>query len=135
MIKYLSLAKRKAGMSVEDFQTHWREIHGPLAARTPGLRRYIQSPVLPEMYDSATPPEYDGIAETWWDSVQAVQQARETPEWRAAGADASNFIGKGSVHLYIKEVPVVDDLPSVKDREGMVKYVSYVTPTEAKSGG
>ena len=30
-------------MTVEAFQRHWREVHGPLGARVPGLRRYVQS--------------------------------------------------------------------------------------------
>lgn len=133
MIKNLSLAKRKEGMSPDEFQRHWREVHGALARKTPGLRHYIQSPVLLEMYESETQPEYDGIAELWWDSVDAFTEARQTPEWQAAVADSPNFLGKGSVTILVKEVPIVDDLPSARDRQGMVKYISYFSRKEGMS--
>jgi uncharacterized protein (TIGR02118 family) len=133
VIKYLTLAKRREGMSPEDYQTHWREVHGALARKTPGLRRYIQSPVLLETYDSASPPEYDGIAELWWDSVEAFHEARQSAEWQAAVKDSPNFLGTGSVSLYTTEVPVVNALPSPSDRSGMVKYISYFSRKEDMS--
>jgi uncharacterized protein (TIGR02118 family) len=43
MIKRISLLQRKAGMSVEAFNRHWFEIHGPLALSVPGVQRYIQN--------------------------------------------------------------------------------------------
>ena len=42
MIKSLSLLVRKDGMTHEEFMKHWVEIHGPLALKVPGLRRYVQ---------------------------------------------------------------------------------------------
>jgi uncharacterized protein (TIGR02118 family) len=133
VIKNLSLAKRKEGMSPEGFQEHWRVVHGALASKTPGLRRYIQSPVLLETYKNETQPEYDGIAELWWDSVEAFRQAQQTPQWQAAVADSPNFLGKGSVTILTEEVPIVDALPSAREREGMVKYISYFSRKEGMS--
>jgi hypothetical protein len=39
MLKIVTLMKRRAGLSVEDFQNHLRNTYGPLAAKGPGLRR------------------------------------------------------------------------------------------------
>ena len=39
MIKSLSLLTRKPGMTHEQFVKHWRQVHGPLARKVPGLRR------------------------------------------------------------------------------------------------
>src|SRR6476646_3330435 len=93
MIKRVSLVNRKAGMHVEEFQRYWRKVHAPLALRVPGLRRYVQSHTVLETYDSDDPPAYDGIVETWWDSVEASEEARKTPERAEVDADQPNFIG------------------------------------------
>src|SRR5580700_324304 len=115
MIKRVSLVVRKAGMPVEDFQRYWREVHAPLALRVPGLRRYVQSHTLPETYDSADPPAYDGIVETWWDSVEASEQARRTPERAAVDADQPNFIGS-SFGLIAAEFALLDGIPIAAER-------------------
>ena len=51
MIVLLGFYKRKAGLSLEEFQRHWREIHGPLLAQNPAclehIRRYVQHQCVP----------------------------------------------------------------------------------------
>jgi hypothetical protein len=41
---------RKEGMSVEEFQRYWREVHGPLLAGARGRREDSQSHELRETY-------------------------------------------------------------------------------------
>jgi uncharacterized protein (TIGR02118 family) len=125
MIKSVSVVTRKAGMSVEDFQSYWRDVHGPLVARAPGVRRYIQSHTLPELYNGEKPPDYDGIVEIWWDSREAMDSARTTSEMQAAAADSANFIGE-SIRLLTTEVPLIDAFASPRERQGMVKYVAFL---------
>lgn len=132
MIKRVSLVTRKPGMPVEEFQRYWREVHAPLALQVPGLRRYIQSHTLLETYDAPNPPVYDGIVETWWDSVEASERARKTPEREAVDADQPNFMG-GSKGLISTEVPIVDAFPSGRDRQSMVKYVAALYRKEGVS--
>ena len=43
----LSLLTRKPGTDVASFQTYWRTHHGPLAAKIPQVRRYVQCHVRP----------------------------------------------------------------------------------------
>ena len=66
MIKSLSLLTRKPGMTHEQFVKHWLEVHGPLARKVPGLRRYVQSHILEERTRPDIPStdvEIDGVAE------------------------------------------------------------------------
>jgi uncharacterized protein (TIGR02118 family) len=91
-IHLIALAVRKPGMSVEEFQKYWREHHGPLAAKIPGLRRYVQNHPLPELYGSRNAPLCDGVAEAWFDSLEDLQRSTETPEMKAVRADEPNFI-------------------------------------------
>lgn len=123
MLKTSILMTRKDGMSVEEFQQYWKESHGPLAADVPGLRRYIQCHTIREDYDG--PPEYDGVAELWWDDVAAFEQAAQTPEFQAVLADTQHFVGESMV-LLANEVALVDDYPSPAEREGMVKYIAML---------
>ncbi len=76
---------------------HWLEVHAPLADAVPGLRRYVQSPIVEERRRPdipATEVEIDGIAELWFDDREAMQHAMATPEAKALHADGALFIGR-----------------------------------------
>ena len=97
MIKSLSLLVRKDGMTHEQFMKHWVEIHGPLALKVPGLKRYVQSHIRDERRRADIPSigvEVDGIAETWYDDADAMARAASTPEMKALHADGALFIGR-----------------------------------------
>ena len=53
MDKVITLLKRRPDLSVEAFQEHWRTRQGPLLAKLPGLRRYVQSHALLQGYRKA----------------------------------------------------------------------------------
>ena len=40
----------KPGMALDDFRKYWLEVHGPMALKLPGLRRYVQSHLIDEAY-------------------------------------------------------------------------------------
>lgn len=107
MVKLIYCITRKPELSVEEFQRYWREAHGPIAARIPGLRRYVQCHVLPELYDREEAPPYDGAAELWFDDLDALRQAMRSPEVRAAQEDERNFIDHSRVFAIITEEKVV----------------------------
>ncbi len=111
MIKLVYCINRKPGMSVEAFQRYWREVHGPIAARIPGLRRYVQSHVLPELYQGERPVAYDGVAELWYDDRESWDRARASPETRAALEDERNFIDHGRVFAILTEENTVVGQP------------------------
>jgi uncharacterized protein (TIGR02118 family) len=108
-VKGLFLVKRKPGMSVAEFQDYWRTKHALLVPRTPHLLRYVQCHVLPEMYESDTPPAYDGIAELWWPDLAKFQESWKSPELQVEQLnDARNFVdGTGSTALLAEEVRVI----------------------------
>ena len=88
MQKLVFVLQLRKDMSREGALRYWRETHGPIASKIPGLKKYVQ--------DQATAaPEgdlqFDGIAELWFDSEEALQSAMASPEWRATIADVPNF--------------------------------------------
>jgi uncharacterized protein (TIGR02118 family) len=97
MIKSLSLLVRKDGMTHEQFMNHWVNIHGPLALKVPGIRRYVQSHVVdarrrPDIPDIGV--ALDGVAELWYDDADAMARAVASPEMKALHADGALFIGR-----------------------------------------
>jgi uncharacterized protein (TIGR02118 family) len=90
MIKIVLLLHRRPDLSVEDFRRHWHEVHRPLLERLPGLRRLVLNDVLPG--PDGAPAPCDGIAEDWFDSVEAMQAAFASPEAQAVNADVVNFV-------------------------------------------
>ncbi|MGF1596007.1 MAG: EthD family reductase [Acidimicrobiales bacterium] len=133
MIKVCELVRRRPGMTVDDFQHHWRHVHGPIVSAVPGLRRYVQSHTLPGGYRRGD-PIYDGVAELWFDDKAALAAIADTDSFRAAKADEPNFIDPASlVELVMDEVelkagPVGDD--AVKSI-GFVRLKRDVDPVEA----
>ena len=108
MVKLIYCITRKPGLSVEEFQRYWRETHGPVAGAIPGVRRYVQCHVLPELYGRQSPP-YDGAAELWFDDLDAMRAAMQTPELKAALEDEKNFIDHTRVASFVTvEKPVVE---------------------------
>ena len=110
MVKLIYCITRKPGMSVEEFQRYWREVHAPIAARIPGLRRYVQCHAVPSTYGDERAPSYDGVAELWFDDLEAWERVRRSPEVRAAIEDERNFIDHSRAFLILtEEKPVVGE--------------------------
>ena len=109
MVKLIYCITRKPGLSVEEFQRYWRETHGPIAARVPGLRRYAQCHTLPVLYGGENAPAYDGAAELWFDDLDALREAMRSPQVQAAREDERNFIDHSKVFAIVTEEKVVVD--------------------------
>src|ERR1700722_1963805 len=91
-VKMFSMLTRKPGADVAAFQTYWRTHHGPLAAKIPQVRRYIQCHVRPSGYAGGASPRYDGVAELWFDSFNAVRDSATTDEYCAVRLDEPKFL-------------------------------------------
>jgi uncharacterized protein (TIGR02118 family) len=108
MIKSLSLLTRKRHLSHEEFMRHWVEIHAPLAHAVPGLRRYVQNHIVDERRRTDIPTTevaVDGVAELWFDDLQAMQRANASPEAKRLHDDGALFIG--GIKSFIIEEKVI----------------------------
>ena len=95
MIKLTFCLVRLPHLSREAFQNYWYGTHAPLVAsvaETLQIRRYVQMHSLPAEASEGlrasrdAPPEFDGVAELWWDSLDALAENGRRPEAQAAGA-------------------------------------------------
>ena len=100
MIKLVYCITKKPGMTDEEFFHYWEHVHGPIGARIPGLRRLVQSHRVHVPGDART-ADYDGVAELWFDDMQALLEARRSPEWRASSEDEEHFIDHRKVAYFI----------------------------------
>jgi len=108
MIKIVYCISKKAGLTDEEFFRYWENVHGPIGARIPRLRKLVQSRRLTVPGDSSR-PDYDGMAELWFDSMEALLAARQSPEWKASTADEANFINHSNVAYFVSEERTIFD--------------------------
>jgi uncharacterized protein (TIGR02118 family) len=94
MIKLTFCLVRLPTLSRTEFQSYWFNKHAPLVkshSAVLGIRRYVQL----HSADAATsvdlrqsrggPEQYDGVAELWWDSFEALAQHLIKPAAIEAG--------------------------------------------------
>ena len=94
-VTMIGFARRKPAMTVEDFQRHWRAVHGPLAARSAIVRRLVQSHTRRSIYETGRTPTWDGVAITWFDSTDAIRAWSASEDSASILADNSHFLGPG----------------------------------------
>ena len=105
MTKAIFTLYRRADMTGDEFREYWQNTHGPIAAKMPGLKKYVQNHALTT--EEGEPP-VAGVAEVYFDSVEALQDALASPEGEAALADLQNFTdADATVTVIVDEVEVV----------------------------
>lgn len=121
MIKLIFCLKRKPELSLEEFQAYWKNNHAPLVAEHKdvlGIRRYVQCHGRPTDADTplrvsragsleAAPEIYDGVAELWFDSFDALAANGSNPKASEAGRilleDEKKFIDLARSPLWFSE--------------------------------
>lgn len=91
MFKRMSILEKRPGDDLAFFSRHWRERHGPLVARLPAIRSYVQNHV--EAVYEPVPFRIDGIVELEFDDAAAMDKAFTAETVRAVRADEPNFLG------------------------------------------
>ncbi|MCR5877325.1 EthD domain-containing protein [Phenylobacterium sp. J367] len=120
MIKLTFCLRRLPHLSREQFQDYWVNTHGPLVAsvaETLQIRRYVQMHSLPAEMSAGirearqAPEDFDGVAELWFDSLEAIVANGRRPEAQAAGAllleDERKFIDLPRSPLWFGEERVI----------------------------
>ena len=92
MLKVMFVLYERDGIDRTEALRYWRETHGPIAAKIPGVQRYIQSHAVAA--PSGEPP-FLGIAELQFTDEGSFGAATSSPEFGAAIADLDNFCDGG----------------------------------------
>ena len=90
VVKVLFILHKRPDLDEDAFRDYWKNMHGPIAAKVPGLRSYVQSHPFPDPHGDPLPA--DGVDELLFDGIAAMQDALASPEGQAMLADISNFL-------------------------------------------
>jgi len=153
MIRLVQLLRRPTGMSAEQFRTYWRDVHGPMVASmqtTLDILRHIQihpDPAAQPLVEGFSAlrggllPPYDGVAETWWRSEEALIETLESPEGQAAHArwveSERAFLDQSASPLWLaREYPQVSTIagrPVAAMRSGVI-HLHFALQVHAHMG-
>ncbi len=119
MKKLTFVLRRAPHLSREEFQRYWRQQHAPLVEKhreVLGIRRYVQVHTLDTPANEAlrasrgAPPEYDGVAELWFDSAEIPMSAAAARAGAELLEDERRFIDLENSPIWLsEEKPVIGD--------------------------
>ncbi len=114
MIKFVMCLTRHPDMSREQFQDYWQNKHGPFFMKNAEIMRakkYVQSLTIDTPLNAGLResrgmlPEFDGVAEVWFESEQDLMEAMSSPEGQElSGAlleDEGKFIDHSNSSAFI----------------------------------
>lgn len=113
-IKYQAFLSRKDVMSKADFRAYWRDQHVPLALQTPGLLGYRACPAVCTangdgiLLDPPEAPQFDGIVEMWFESLDAFDESFRDEHWARLREDYYSNFAMGRIQVLVEEHLVFD---------------------------
>jgi len=121
VIKLTFVVRRRSDVEPAEFHRYWRDQHGPLVRSLQsvlGIRRYVQTHRLETPMNDllrasrrALEP-FEGVAELWWDDLDALVAATSSTEGSAAGRtlleDEARFIDLEHSALWLgQEIEII----------------------------
>ena len=114
MIKLIVAVRKRADMSVQDFQNHWRTRHAELVRNSPAtakyIRKYVQCHTMPDQYEHGE-VAFDGTAELWFDGVADMEAFYSDPDYlRDVQPDEARFADMDKTVFFVtEEETILDD--------------------------
>jgi uncharacterized protein (TIGR02118 family) len=107
VLKIVWFVKRAEHLTREEFEHWWLDVHVPVARAAPGLRRYVVNLVDRDELAGkpATEPEWDGLAEQWFDDEESLNAAYSRPIAGDIRADSLAHMSKLE-RLIVREIDI-----------------------------
>jgi uncharacterized protein (TIGR02118 family) len=100
MFKLIIVAKRKSGMSMDEFREYYEKRHAVLVQKiTPMMRRYRRNyltPLSSALADAENAP-YDCVTEAWFDTEADFQRSLQS---LASDAERMSTLAKDEENLF-----------------------------------
>ena len=108
MVKLIICATRRSDISRQEFDSYWREKHGPLVRSVAEFARHVRKYVQCHLLEGKAPfgiaGNYDGVAELWFDSVDEAADAFSEPKYlETIRADELKFVDPQKCISFITE--------------------------------
>jgi uncharacterized protein (TIGR02118 family) len=104
MIKLCVLCPRKPDLTLEQFEDHWKNVHGPLFSSQPEVRQYVKKYIqvhsTGKQLGNEFPPvsHYDGIAEIWFENMKDIPKVFSSENFKTTIAqDEEKFIDRDNI--------------------------------------
>jgi uncharacterized protein (TIGR02118 family) len=121
MLKIIICMKRRPEMSRAEFLRYWKEDHAKVVTEVAGpmgIRRNVHNHTITTAIDErlragrgAEMDDYDGVAESWFDSMDALVAVTSSEEGRRAARrlaeDEARFIDFSRSRMFFVEEHVV----------------------------
>jgi uncharacterized protein (TIGR02118 family) len=114
-IKVIGTAYRRDDFESRAFFDYWRDVHGPISGRAPGLGAYVVSEVLERLEGDLAA---DGFVEQWWPDRATLDRASASPEVAIAWEDVKQY-AKTTGTFWVTREHVVQ--PPAPDRPGTLE--------------
>ena len=99
MYTLYALWSKPSPEDVDAFEEHYQQVHAPLAAKVPDMRRFVT--VRPAEGLGGGDPAAYRIAQMSFDSKEALEQAEHSEEWAATTKDAGEMVERFGVSLSV----------------------------------
>lgn len=97
MFKVMGILKRPEGTDFETFKNWWLKEHSQKVKKWPGLVEY-------RINMSTTPDQdYDGVAEVWFETREAMDAVFSTPEGELARKSATDGAAGSGLSILLTE--------------------------------
>lgn len=108
MFKLIIVAKRKSGMSMEEFRDYYEKRHAVLVRKiTPMMRRYRRNYLTPlaSSLAAAEDAPFDCVTEAWFDSEAEFQRSlqslvADTEKAAALARDEENLFDRSTIRIF-----------------------------------
>lgn len=121
MLKIILCINRKPDMTREAFHSYWKDVHSKIVKEVsgpPGMRRNVHNRTFATPLDDglrsgrgAAHEGFDGVAESWFDSLHALIAATKTEEGRRAAKrlaeDEERFIDFSRSRIFFVDEDIV----------------------------
>ena len=130
MIVANSLIRRRDDVDLATFQRHWLDPHGPLTAKLPRCRHYVQNHLLDLAGTNALARRLriDGIPQLAFATAEDRVAAHGSAELEACDRDSELFIGAVS-----RVMTEVDDAAVLDQADGALKHILLFLAPRAPS--
>ncbi len=126
-VKVFEFLRRKAGTTVEEFHAHWRDVHAPMLANDPTLRRHLTRYELNHRLPGDSERDrqegevedtgWDGVAVLWAESADALRALAAEPAMDAVRSDAPAFRADERLVVVTEDPDIIVSTPQ-RDEAG-----------------
>ncbi len=107
MLKFIVVVYKRPDISREQFRIYFRDVHGPLAAKLPKLKKYLVN--FPASVPKRNLPDWIAIVEFYWENKQDMEEAWDSPQGHAATDDLAECVDlERTTWSVVEEVPVIE---------------------------